>query len=97
MLKRARLRGEGESLAGEIESLLRRWPLSGVLVDLDGEPSKDLSFDGHSGLLLLYSERLRVHGRVGWLTTDAQAREWVERAYQEHGKLTPLAKEQTRE
>jgi hypothetical protein len=46
--------------------LLRRWPLSGALSDVDGAPIGPTDFDGHPGLLLLYAERLDGHDRPAW-------------------------------
>lgn len=88
--RRAKLRG-AEPLAAEVESILRAWPLSGVLADLDGEPTAALDFGGHPGLQLLYAERLVATGRPGWVPAAGPAREWVERVYHERGKPPPAA------
>ena len=89
--RRAKLRG-AEPLAAEVETILRAWPLSGVLADLDGEPTAaDLEFGGHPGLQLLYAERLVATGRPGWVPKAGPARERVERVYQERGKPLPAA------
>jgi hypothetical protein len=87
--RRARLRDHTGGLAVELERLLREWPLSGVLADLDGSPTTPPTFDGHPGLQQLYAERLALTGRPGWVPESGPAREWVERVYQERGKPVP--------
>jgi len=70
---------------------------SGVLADLDGTPATPPEFGGHPGLQLLYAERLAETGRAGWVPATGPAREWVERVYQERGKLMPaVSKEEAR-
>lgn len=86
--RRAKLRAAGP-LAAAVEALLRTWPLSGVLADLDGEPTTPPEFDGHPGLHLLYAERLVGTGRAGWVPAGGPAREWVERVCSERGKPVP--------
>jgi MoxR-vWA-beta-propeller ternary system domain bpX4 len=94
--RRSRLREPEIGLTAELDGLLRRWPLSGVLADLDGEPATPPEFGGHCGLQLLYAERLVATGRPGWVPKSGPAREWVERVYQERGKPmpAPLPKEE---
>lgn len=95
--RRARARSTAESLAAAVEKLLRAWPLSGVLADLDGTPTTPPEFGGHPGLQLLYAERLVATGRVGWVPPAGPAREWVERVYFEQGKPVPaVPKEEAR-
>src|SRR5438477_435299 len=77
--RRATLRDPGVTLAAELERVFRAWPLSGVLADLDAEPTTDPAFGGHPGLQLLYAERLVRTGRPGWVPKAGPAREWVER------------------
>src|SRR5262249_38671956 len=66
---RAVLRDPEGRLAKGLKRLLRRWPLSGVLAELDRAPATPPEFDGHPGLHLLYTERLgatwRGHRRAG--------------------------------
>jgi hypothetical protein len=95
--RRAKVRSGTEPLAATVEMLLRAWPLSGVLADLDGGPSTPPAFGGHPGLRLLYAERLLATGRAGWVPADGPAREWVERVYSERGKPLPaVPKEEAR-
>ena len=72
-----------------LERLLREWPLSGVLADLEGGPTTSINFGEHQGLQLLYAERLVETDRPDWVPTTGPAREWVERVYHERGKPVP--------
>ncbi len=87
-LRRARARGD-ERFAADLESLLRAWPLSGVLADLDGTPTSPPDFHGHAGLQLLYAERLVDAGRPGWVPVAGRGREWAERVFRERGRPVP--------
>lgn len=87
VLRRARHAG-GEP-AASLDRLLRAWPLSGVLADLDGEPTTPPDFGGHIGLQLLYAERLVATGRPGWVPPSGPAREWAERVFAERGRPLP--------
>jgi hypothetical protein len=87
--RRALARPDRSTLADGIEAALRRWPLSGVLADLDGEPTGDTAFEGHSGLQLLYAERAVKSARPGWLPADGTAREWAELIFSESGRPLP--------
>ena len=89
VFKRAKVRSPDSPLTRDLDTILRVWPLSGVLADLDGEPSTPPEFGGHSGLQLLYAERLVRTVRPGWVPTTGPAREWAERVFQERGKLMP--------
>ncbi len=89
VLRRARARhAEGEP-AASLDRLLRTWPLSGVIADLDGELTTPPDFGGHPGLQLLYAERLVATGRPGWVPTGGPAREWAERVFAERGRPLP--------
>jgi hypothetical protein len=87
--RRAKLREPTGELVRQLEEILRAWPLSGVLADLDGSPTTDPEFGGHPGLQMLYAERLAVTGRAGWVPVSAAAREWAERIHHELGKPLP--------
>jgi hypothetical protein len=87
--RRAMLRAAAEPLAAAVEAILRKWPLSGVLADLDGGPTTPPNFGGHPGLQLLYAERLVGTGRAGWVPAGGSASEWVERVCSERGKPVP--------
>jgi hypothetical protein len=66
LLKRARGLDPTDPLAEILGDVLRRWPLSGALSDLEEGPIVRPEFDGHPGLLLLYAERIASHDRPAW-------------------------------
>ena len=59
--RRARAHNPADRLTILLADLLRRWPLSGVSSDADEGPLTPILFEAHSGLLLLYAERLAEH------------------------------------
>ncbi|MCE9560701.1 MAG: hypothetical protein K8U57_01475 [Planctomycetes bacterium] len=87
--RRARFREPDGELTRQLDALLRAWPLSGVLADLDGSPTTTPEFGNHPGLQLLYAERLAGTGRAGWVPVSGSAREYAERVHQELGKPLP--------
>ncbi len=87
--RRALARSGAEALVAKLDGLLRRWPLSGVLADLDGGPVSLTEFGGHPGLQLLYAERLVVTGRPGWVPAGGAARGWAGRVFHERGRPLP--------
>jgi len=95
--RRARSREPDGELARQLDALLRAWPLSGVLADLDGSPTTFPDFGNHYGLQLLYAERLVVTGRAGWVPVSGPAREYAERVHQELGKQLPTLPTPTEE
>jgi hypothetical protein len=70
LLRRARAIAPGDILSAQLESNLRRWPLSGVLAEISEPPVTPPDFD-HEGLALLYAERLADHDRSTWAPTGA--------------------------
>jgi len=80
--RRARARDPADPLATMLENVLRQWPLSGVLADIDEGPEAPLDFGGHPGLMLLYAERLAQHEKPSWLPTG-QTLEYVELVWAE--------------
>ncbi|MHB1560060.1 MAG: hypothetical protein ACYC61_21625 [Isosphaeraceae bacterium] len=66
VLKRARALDPTDPLVDILAEILRRWPLSGALSDVEEPPITSLALDGHPGLLLLYAERLAAGDRPGW-------------------------------
>ncbi len=66
ILLRARALDSSDPLVNRIAAILRRWPLSGVLSDIDDAPLGSLEFAGHPGLMLLYAERLSSNDRPAW-------------------------------
>lgn len=87
--RRARARRAEGELAAALDRLLRAWPLSGVLADLDGEPTTPPDFDDHTGLQLLYAERLVGTARAGWVPRSGPARDRAERVFADHGRPLP--------
>ena len=78
----------GGSLAEIVAEVLRAWPLSGVLSDLD-DPPVDLGALGtEPGLLMLYAERLVEHDRPSW-SPRGLAREYVELVREKSGRGLP--------
>jgi hypothetical protein len=95
--RRAKAHAPEGPLAAALDRLLRAWPLSGVLANLDGAPTVAPDF-GHPGLQLLYAERFVGSRRAGWVPQQGPAREWAERVFAEHGVPLPeLPKENVRD
>jgi hypothetical protein len=66
ILRRARGLNPDDPLVERIASILRRWPLSGVLSDVAEAPLPPMDLGSHPGLLLLYAERLINNDRPAW-------------------------------
>jgi hypothetical protein len=75
--RRARAADPRDALAARLEDLLRRWPLSGVLADIDAPPLTPVELGGHPGLLLLYAERFAARPRPAWLA-EGPARDYLD-------------------
>jgi hypothetical protein len=89
ILKRARGMDPSDPLAGMLTQILRRWPLSGVLSDVEEGPLVPLDFGGHPGLLLLYAERLVDNDRPSWRPSPpGPAWESYELVREEWGRTT---------
>jgi hypothetical protein len=86
--RRARAFAPDDVLTSALAKILRQWPLSGVLADLADPPLSAPTFGGHSGLLLLYAERLASHQKTAWVT-DGPARPFVEMVFAERGLRLP--------
>jgi hypothetical protein len=87
--RRVRALRPGDELAGILAKLLRRWPLSGVLGDIEDGPIVAPDFAGHAGLRLLYAERLAAHEKAGWFPSGP-ALEAVELVWQQLGRDTGM-------
>jgi len=85
--RRARALRPTDELTARLADLLRRWPLSGVLADVEDGPIVSPEFDGHTGLRLLYAERLAQHENAAWFPTGP-AMESVELVWQQLGRET---------
>jgi hypothetical protein len=91
LYRRARALDPADTLTLLLAQLLRTWPLSGVLADVEEEPLTGLDFGGHPGLLFLYAERLAHHEKTAWFPKGEGA-EYVELVWRELGKaLLPLS------
>jgi MoxR-vWA-beta-propeller ternary system domain bpX4 len=66
ILRRVRGLDPTDPLIDILADVLRRWPLSGVLSDVEEGPLGPTDFGGHPGLLILYSERLTADDRPAW-------------------------------
>jgi hypothetical protein len=64
--QRARAIDRSDPLRDALEAVLRAWPLSGVLADLEDAPAAPVDLEGHEGLMLLYAERWARHGIEAW-------------------------------
>lgn len=63
---RANARSAGDVLSRQLATVLRQWPLSGVLADVTEPPLTPVLFDEHRGLLMLYAERWNAHPKPLW-------------------------------
>jgi hypothetical protein len=87
--RRARALDPGDVLPGLLANVLRRWPLSGVLSDVDEGPLTALDFGGHMGLRLFYAERLALKERPAWIPVGPEA-EAAELVWMQLGKKLPV-------
>ncbi|SIO62471.1 hypothetical protein SAMN05444166_7056 [Singulisphaera sp. GP187] len=69
--KRALAHSATDPLAERIEAVLRQWPLSGVVADLEIGPDRPPEFGGHFGLMQLYAERWANHQNPSWQPDDS--------------------------
>ncbi len=82
ILRRARAIDPSDPLVAMLGRVLRQWPLSGVLADLEEGPATPPDLGGHTGLMLLYAERFAGRPRPAW-QPGGRAREVVELVLQE--------------
>ncbi len=91
-VRRARGFDPSDPLIGLLATILRKWPLSGVLSDVREGPTVRPDFSGHPGLLLLYAERLIGNDRPSWRpAAPSKAWDYYELALEEHGQSQPAA------
>jgi hypothetical protein len=93
--RRTRAMRADDELAAALANLLRRWPLSGVLADLEEGPLVATDFDRHLGLCLLYAERLAKHDKASWFPIGTTI-EAVELVWRDLGRDTtslPMAQQ----
>jgi hypothetical protein len=87
--RRARAIDPGDLLSSRLAEALRRWPLSGVLADLEQGPTSPIDFEGHAGLLLLFAERWAAHPKPSWTPAEASGRDWLGMALDAIGSPRP--------
>lgn len=73
VLKRAQGLDPTDPLVGILIDVLRCWPLSGALSDVEEGPLTPIDFGAHPGLLLLYAERVAACDRPAWRPEAAGA------------------------
>jgi hypothetical protein len=86
--RRARAVAPDDRLAVLLAGVLRQWPLSGVLSDVEEGPLTPPDFGGHPGLLLLYAERLARNEKPAWVPAG-RGLEYLEMVWAELGKVPP--------
>jgi hypothetical protein len=83
--RRARSISPGDLLSTFLADVLRAWPLSGVLSDIEDGPEDVGDLGGHPGLWMLYAERLARDEKPAWMPRGA-ARGHVELVFLGLGK-----------
>jgi len=91
--RRTRIRPPDDPLQRALVDILRRWPLSGAAAEIHEDPLTDLMFNDHSGLQMLYAERLALQPRANWIPPTGRTREVVELVFQQQGKSMPVTAE----
>lgn len=87
--RRCRAITPSDPLVGILTRVLRDWPLSGVLSDVEDPPLSPLNWNGHSGLAVLYAERLARNSKHDWLP-EGKPREIAECVFRELGAHWPV-------
>jgi hypothetical protein len=82
--RRARAIAASDPIVAALALIMRQWPLSGVLSDIEEGPLAPLDL-GHPGLWLLYAERLSARDRPAW-RPEGPAREYLDLVLQERGR-----------
>lgn len=77
LLRRARGFNPSDALVEWLTAVLRQWPLTGALAELDEGPTTRIDPCGHPGLALLYAERWARHERPAW-RPEGETWEYVE-------------------
>jgi hypothetical protein len=86
--RRARALFPADLLPRLLARILREWPLSGVLSEVEEGPLSPLDFQGHSGLWMRYAERLARHEKPAWFPTGP-GMDYVDLIWREMGRQTP--------
>ena len=87
--QRARAHDPADRLPALLATVLRQWPLTGVLANMEEGPLNFLEFDGHPGLLQLYAERLAKHPKSAWVP-ECIGLAYAELVWKELGKELTL-------
>jgi hypothetical protein len=91
ILERARGADASDPVVERLVDVMRRWPLSGVLSDIDLPPFGPLEFGKHPGLLMLYAERLGRTERLAWIPpTSSPAWEYHELVLEQRRAQAPV-------
>jgi hypothetical protein len=83
--RRARALAPTDELALSLAMVLRAWPLTGVLSEVEEGPTTPLDFGDHPGLVLLYAERLAQHEKSAWFP-QGRTLEYVEMVFSSLGR-----------
>jgi hypothetical protein len=83
--RRARALYPADLLPRILAKILREWPMSGVLSEVEEGPLAPPDFQGHPGLWMCYAERLARHEKPAWFPKDPGL-EYVKLMWQEMGK-----------
>jgi hypothetical protein len=86
VVRRARALNPSDPLIERLAGVLRQWPLSGVLSDVEEPPTCPLDFGRHPGLLVLYAERLGGNDRPAW-RPDLSSPAWEYHELVNQGRL----------
>jgi MoxR-vWA-beta-propeller ternary system domain bpX4 len=87
--RRVHAQNAEDVLAIQLAEVLRRCPLTGVRSDVSDPAIGDVAFGGHTGLQLLYAERLAAKLRPAWLPPGGRIREAIDLVYQHLVKKLP--------
>ena len=85
LYRRARSMASSDRMTELLAEIFRRWPLSGVLADLEAGPGDVGDLGDHPGLWMLYAERLARAEKPGWMPLG-RGRDHVELVFRGLGK-----------
>jgi hypothetical protein len=87
--RRALASGSTDSLPELLEAILRQWPLSGVVSELETGPGSPPDLCGHPGLMLLYAERWAGRRNDAWRPAESLD-DYVELVATDRGRDRPV-------
>lgn len=88
LYRRSRALAADDTLTESLARALREWPLAGALGDVLEAPLTAPKFGGHSGLLLLYAERLASRPKPEWVL-GGSALPYIELTFSERAIPVP--------